>query len=54
VVSIAVCRIDAAFCDFNDAQGAVYGLDAVCIWANFIVVCRLGVKTSLSPWTSLP
>ncbi len=27
------------------AQGA-----AVCIWASFIVVSRLGVKTSLSPW----
>src|SRR5215475_3392567 len=31
-------------------QGAVYGLAAVCIWASFIVVSRLGVKTSLSPW----
>src|SRR5215510_8602914 len=32
------------------ARGAVYGLAAVCIWASFIVVSRLGVKTSLSPW----
>jgi drug/metabolite transporter (DMT)-like permease len=32
------------------AQGALYGLAAVCIWASFIVVSRLGVTTSLSPW----
>jgi drug/metabolite transporter (DMT)-like permease len=32
------------------ARGAFYGLAAVCIWASFIVVSRLGVKTSLSPW----
>jgi len=32
------------------AQGALYGLAAVCIWAGFIVVSRLGVTTSLSPW----
>ena len=31
-------------------QGAVYGLAAVCIWASFIVVSRLGVMSSLSPW----
>jgi drug/metabolite transporter (DMT)-like permease len=31
-------------------QGALYGLAAVCIWAGFIVVSRLGVKTSLTPW----
>jgi drug/metabolite transporter (DMT)-like permease len=31
-------------------RGALYGLVAVCIWASFIVVSRLGVKTSLSPW----
>jgi len=31
-------------------SGAFYGLAAVCIWASFIVVSRLGVKTSLSPW----
>jgi drug/metabolite transporter (DMT)-like permease len=30
--------------------GAVYGLAAVCIWASFIVVSRLGVRTSLTPW----
>jgi hypothetical protein len=27
-----------------------YGLAAVCIWAGFIVVSRLGVRTSLTPW----
>jgi drug/metabolite transporter (DMT)-like permease len=32
------------------ARGAIYGLAAVCIWASFIVVSRLGVKTSLTPW----
>jgi drug/metabolite transporter (DMT)-like permease len=32
------------------AQGAIYGLAAVCIWASFIVVSRLGVRTSMTPW----
>ncbi len=32
------------------ARGAFYGLAAVCIWASFIVVSRLGVQTSLTPW----
>jgi drug/metabolite transporter (DMT)-like permease len=32
------------------ARGALCGLAAVCIWAGFIVVSRLGVKTSLTPW----
>ena len=31
------------------ARGAIYGLSAVCIWAAFIVVSRLGVRTSLTP-----
>ena len=31
-------------------RGAIYGLAAVCIWAAFIVVSRLGVQTSLTPW----
>jgi drug/metabolite transporter (DMT)-like permease len=31
-------------------RGALYGLAAVCIWAGFIVVSRLGVLTSLTPW----
>jgi drug/metabolite transporter (DMT)-like permease len=34
----------------NYARGAIYGLAAVCIWAAFIVVSRLGVRTSLTPW----
>jgi drug/metabolite transporter (DMT)-like permease len=34
----------------NYARGAMYGLSAVCIWAAFIVVSRLGVRTSLTPW----
>src|SRR5262249_12951786 len=34
----------------NYARGAAYGLAAVCIWAGFIVVSRLGVTTSLTPW----
>ena len=28
----------------------MYGLSAVCIWAAFIVVSRLGVRTRLTPW----
>src|SRR5262245_9892119 len=32
------------------ARGAIYGLAAICIWAGFIVVSRLGVKTSVTPW----
>src|SRR5262249_55436008 len=32
------------------ARGALYGLVAVCVWAGFIVVSRLGVTTSLTPW----
>ena len=31
-------------------RGALYGLAAVCIWGAFIVVSRLGVRTSLTPW----
>lgn len=31
-------------------RGAVYGLAAVCIWAAFLVVSRLGVTTTLTPW----
>ena len=31
-------------------RGAFYGLVAVCIWAAFIVVSRLGVSTTLTPW----
>jgi drug/metabolite transporter (DMT)-like permease len=34
----------------NHARGALFGLFAVCIWAAFIVVSRLGVRTSLTPW----
>lgn len=31
-------------------RGALYGVAAVIIWAAFIVVSRLGVSTSLTPW----
>src|ERR1700689_4667297 len=31
-------------------RGALYGLAAVSIWAGFIVVARLGLRTSLTPW----
>ena len=34
----------------NYVRGALYGLSAVGIWAAFIVVSRLGVRTSLTPW----
>jgi drug/metabolite transporter (DMT)-like permease len=31
-------------------RGALYGLAAASIWAGWIVVARLGVTTSLTPW----
>ncbi len=31
-------------------RGALYGLAAVSIWAGWIVVARLGLRTSLTPW----
>jgi drug/metabolite transporter (DMT)-like permease len=31
-------------------RGALYGVAAVSIWAGFIVVARLGLRTSLTPW----
>src|SRR3954470_3201871 len=31
-------------------RGALYGLAAVTIWSGWIVVARLGLRTSLSPW----
>lgn len=31
-------------------QGALCGLSAVGIWSGWIVVARLGLKTSLTPW----
>ena len=34
----------------NFVRGALYGLSAVTIWAAFIVVSRLGIRTSLTPW----
>lgn len=30
--------------------GALYGLAAVSIWSGWIVVARLGLRTSLTPW----
>ena len=34
----------------NFLRGALHGLSAVSIWAAFIVVSGLGVRTSLTPW----
>lgn len=34
----------------NYARGALYGLAAVSIWSGWIVVARLGLRTSLTPW----
>jgi drug/metabolite transporter (DMT)-like permease len=34
----------------NFVRGALYGLSALSIWAAFIVVSRLNVRTSLTPW----
>jgi len=31
-------------------HGALYGLGAVSIWSGWIVVARLGLRTSLTPW----
>jgi len=31
-------------------RGAAYGLAAVSIWSGWIVVARLGLRTSLTPW----
>ncbi len=31
-------------------QGALYGLGAVSIWSGWIVVARLGLRSSLTPW----
>jgi drug/metabolite transporter (DMT)-like permease len=33
----------------RNTRGALYGLAAVCMWAGFIVLSRLGVRTSLTP-----
>jgi drug/metabolite transporter (DMT)-like permease len=32
------------------ARGALYGLAAASIWAGWIVVARLGLRTGLTPW----
>ncbi len=32
------------------SRGALYGVAAVSIWAGWIVVARLGLRTSLTPW----
>ncbi|OCK61982.1 DMT family transporter [Bradyrhizobium sp. LMTR 3] len=34
----------------NYVRGALYGLAAVSIWSGWIVVARLGLQTSLTPW----
>lgn len=34
----------------NYTRGALYGLAAVSIWSGWIVVARLGLRTSLTPW----
>src|SRR6476646_10507195 len=31
-------------------RGALYGLAAVTIWSGWIVVARLGLRSSLTPW----
>jgi len=31
-------------------RGALYGLAAVSIWSGWIVVARLGLRASLTPW----
>ena len=34
----------------NYVRGSLYGLAAVSIWSGWIVVARLGLQTSLTPW----
>src|SRR5882724_12407316 len=44
---------DLAFGGRTPAQyirGALYGLAAVSIWSGWIVVARLGLQSSLTPW----
>jgi drug/metabolite transporter (DMT)-like permease len=36
--------------DLHYLHGALYGLAAVSIWSGWIVVARLGLRTSLTPW----
>src|SRR5262249_58133425 len=36
--------------DMQYLRGALYGLAAVSIWSGWIVVARLGLRTSLTPW----
>ncbi len=43
-------RLARATATSHYVRGALYGLLAVCIWASFLVVSRLGVRTSLTPW----
>jgi drug/metabolite transporter (DMT)-like permease len=43
---LAVDRLTSA----NYVRGALYGLGAVSIWSGWIVVARLGLQTSLTPW----
>jgi drug/metabolite transporter (DMT)-like permease len=31
-------------------RGVLYGLAAVSMWAGFIVVARLGIRTNMTPW----
>src|SRR3954453_14520206 len=31
-------------------RGAAYGLAAVSIWSGWIVIARLGLRSSLTPW----
>jgi len=31
-------------------RGSLYGLAAVSIWSGWIVIARLGLRTSLTPW----
>jgi drug/metabolite transporter (DMT)-like permease len=50
------CRVDSKLMAAQNpttsqyVRGALYGLAAVSIWAGFIVVARLGIRTSLTPW----
>jgi drug/metabolite transporter (DMT)-like permease len=52
-VKISTPKVTAMPSDRDIGQyvrGALYGLAAVSIWSGWIVVARLGLRTSLTPW----
>lgn len=52
--NLSTLKVAAAMSSDRDAgqylQGALYGLAAVSIWSGWIVVAKLGIRTSLTAW----